>query len=105
MSDYIKREDALKSICYDCNTRLDCKKNPCADYARLRDMPAADARENVRSKWVDMDADEYYDTIILRCGNCGDSTEFFWYGTPSELMKIMRFCPRCGAVMEGGDDE
>lgn len=91
MDDYIKRGDVLKSICYGCNTHLDCKKNPCADYARLRDIPIIDVRENVHAHWVNTDG--YH----VKCSHCRHEYH-------DSIIGIAKFCPNCGAIMDEKKD-
>lgn len=65
----------------------------------VQNLPAADVRENVKSKWVtveDWDGDEHY-----RCFACGIEW-FLEAGTPNE--NNMNFCPNCGADMRGDTD-
>lgn len=50
MAEYIEREAALRSVCYDCTEQGIVEKFcgiPCADYDRINSIPAADVRENV----------------------------------------------------------
>lgn len=72
----------------------------------VNQMPAADVRENVPSAWIDCDVNEsgLENTVSLLCENCGNYTEFALVGTPKEVMDTMRFCPHCGAIMDGGDE-
>lgn len=58
--EYIEREAALKSVCYDCSLN---ENNPfcgiaCADYERIKSIPSADVVPVVRCKYC-----VYYDTV------------------------------------------
>jgi rubrerythrin len=53
----------------------------------VEDSPAADVRENVRARWIDM-GDH------LLCSGCGATH----YGADKN------FCPNCGAKMGGAED-
>ena len=68
MAEYIEREAALKSVCYDCSLN---ENNPfcgiaCADYERIKSIPAADVVPVVRCRvcqnsyeWTNADRDTY----------------------------------------------
>lgn len=63
--------------------------------ARIRKIPAADARPVVRGKWIDRD-DDYYGWNMWECSACG--AEFvLMEGTPN--MNDYHYCPNCGADM------
>ena len=84
MSDYISREDALKVFCMYCGVCPEEMRKPleCDDILGhvLHTLPAADVRENVKARWIDM-GDH------LLCSGCGATH----YGADKN------FCPNCGA--------
>lgn len=90
--DYIRREDALFALrkaerggSMTALTRLE------RAYAEIREMPAADIVEVVHGVWAENDDD----TIECSCCNavfdlvCLEPDDF-------------RYCPHCGAKMDGG---
>lgn len=94
MTDYIRREDALKALY--------------ADYAYaamdvIKRVPAADVAEVVHGQW-DGEGDGYADGELVidvwycsKCGYCIDD------GT-DDLEILPNYCPNCGAKMNGGAD-
>lgn len=89
MSDYISREAAIRVI-----DELYVKRPLDSDRfvltgvgARLEELPAADVRENVKERWIDM-GDH------LLCSGCGATH----YGADKN------FCPNCGADMREEQD-
>lgn len=94
MDDYIKRDDALNLLCDICVDNLICDKADKSEcHRKFMDIPAADVRENVLSKWVHPvpgDGEPY-------CLSCKKNAPFFFgYGTYEP-----DFCPHCGADMRG----
>ena len=83
MAEYIERDKAIEAVRSDPMGGLNYKRI-------LTDIPAADVAPVVHSTWI-----ENGDPLMLTCGNCG-------YG----VMRYnnTRFCPNCGAKMDGGDE-
>jgi hypothetical protein len=98
MIEYIKREDALREICADCNCANECdrQRDKCYDYARISLIPAADVRENVRGEWIHTTDDVY---AYYKCSVCGLEIEARG-GVPTAS-----FCQNCGADMRGENND
>lgn len=75
----------------------------------VNEIPTVDAVEVVHGKWIVTDADSgepgsYAAYIEVNCSKCGyslgaESGQYGWYlGDPFPL----RYCPNCGAKMNGG---
>jgi DNA-directed RNA polymerase subunit RPC12/RpoP len=90
--EYIKREAALKSVCYDCSLN---ENNPfcgiaCADYERIKSIPAADVVP-VRHGWW-LKCKPYNPEFNgYECSECGAKYQGF---SPDN------YCPNCGAKMD-----
>lgn len=90
MSDYIKREDALKAVDAFIGT------DPIADRIKL--IPSADVVPVRHGRWIES-------TMDLICSSCetmfNDELAYmcrdYTYGNP-------RYCPYCGAKMDGEDE-
>lgn len=101
MSDYISREVAIETVCYNCPEANICGGS-CDDTDRLRSIPAADVREVRRGKWLSMEGKE---TVVsmkygkpqesCKCSVCGE-----WLAASDEYAVMGNFCPNCGALME-----
>ena len=67
MDDYIKRSDAIKTVCGDCEYY---STNDCEDCRldRLTKIPAADVRPVVRGKWIEHDFGG--GNISYECSEC-----------------------------------
>ena len=82
MSDYIKREDAIKAI-------IDAVATYKPATVRISEIPPADVRENVRGEWTYF-ADKEHEAYWAECSIC-------------HKQSVMggNFCPNCGADMQG----
>lgn len=92
MTDYIKREDAIKAVEDGMCTFYDCYV-----LDRINAVPSADRPQG---KWIITGRTNIYGGIEVQCSNCGDKVmvqhlEDEWY------------CRHCGADMgmKGADDE
>jgi rubrerythrin len=92
MSDYIKREDAIKKIKGQIN-------NPAIVGWLTRliiSVPAADVAEEKHGQWqLDEDASCGHTEYIYTCSACRNGTAW------GETEKT-RYCPNCGALMMEG---
>ena len=88
MSDYIKREDAIKAIKKDIMGGLNYE-------SILNDLPSADVVEVRRGKWIKA-ADDGERSFYAECDQCHKVTPNGWN---------MNYCPNCGARMDGESDE
>lgn len=93
MSDYIKREDAIRQIVKtSAQNELDIPAIGTVIYI-LSEMDSADVRENVRGEWIEQEDDYYH---YWECSECGIGVG---------LDDIRNYCPNCGADMRGGGAE
>lgn len=95
VTDYISREAAL-SCFHDWIDRYghEHSADEMTEYQRIEDLPVADVRPVVRGKW---EVGGMFDDIG-RCSCCH-------YMFPSDTaMTEFRFCPNCGADMEGNEN-
>lgn len=99
-TDYISRERALDTqerMCRGCPIdRTSCDKCAVTTFARqLREIPAADVRPVVHSRWIyhEDDYGDYYE-----CANCHD--EYVVY----EGDMTWKICPTCGADMREAEN-
>lgn len=69
------------------------------EVKKLTDFPAADVRENVKGEWKPFDLT--WGRSVYSCSACGNAFE-----VPTDMGKPMyKFCPYCGAIMEGSANE
>lgn len=79
MSDYIKREDAIKAL----------EGWKISGEMILATVPTADVRENVRGEWI-------VKKDIINCSVCKRCS---WSKSYEDLVRSFNFCPNCGADM------
>lgn len=95
MSDYIKREDALKAV-DDIVCDADDAERTCD---RIIDLPSADVAPVRHGRWaLDTAHTEEIYAHPVKCSVCGQ-TEVLGYET------LTPYCPHCGAKMDGGDED
>lgn len=93
MDEYIKRKDAINVFDWGEDLYVSCG----VATQNIKDIPAADVRENVKGKWIDITMwhDEYFgnkcQAPAQKCSNCGE-----W-----SVGIYMKFCSHCGADMRG----
>lgn len=87
MSDYIKREDALKAVDAFIGT------DPIAERIKL--IPSVDVAPVRHGRWED------YEENTWQCSECGEQF-YLEDGTPQE--NEYRYCPNCGARMDGEEN-
>lgn len=99
MDDLISRK-ALLEKAWEADTQ--CGYVQVVDVGDIENAPAVDAAPVVRGRWEAM----HYEGGILdgancdRCSNCGWDRFF----DEPEIKSVFRYCPKCGALMDGGND-
>lgn len=92
MDDLISRQDAIKILSAQCYRGTDyedvCGKDcECAEYMALRDLPSAQKK----GTWI-------WDDEGYHCSECF----LHAYGCTGEVLSGQwKYCPHCGAKMEG----
>lgn len=102
MAEYVDREAALRAIQGQRGPCRSFAQNQMLDHLRagILRIPAEDVAPVVHGRWIEKDDDwfaTYYD-----CSVCGES----WVpidGTPEE--NNVKYCPSCGAKMDGGGND
>lgn len=89
MADYIERQAALRAV-------NEFFHDPKVDIA-LNAVPDANVREDVQGKWLEPD---YPICCAIKCSVCGETE----YLDDPDQYEHWRFCPLCGARMEGGGE-
>lgn len=87
--EYISKQDAITAACKGfCHPGVGCPETPCKEQTKyLRDLPPADVVQVVYAHWID----GYRWQTCSKCRNKGKRS---W-----------KFCPYCGAKMDGGEDD
>lgn len=93
MADYIDRDKLIDMFCSQC--MLVGKEHcfvDCFDITNIRKLiPSADVQPVVHGHWVM----EEYD---YPCSVCGETVAYEYD------VRILKYCPNCGARMDGVDD-
>lgn len=107
MSDYISRDAALQAMWnalyaledrqeaesgLDIMRRADVQAGFEAGQQVVAEFPAADVVEVRHGRWLPSNIP---DSILDKCSECGFDTGAFTF----------RYCPSCGAKMDGGQDD
>ena len=111
MTDYIKREDAIKAMAQylmdmalidnpEASDRIEEWEGSIAAPV-MSTVKAADVRENVKGEWIEDNSREK--SMMWRCSVCG---RIAYYPTIGERKNYKKhcgynFCPNCGADMRG----
>ena len=105
MTDYIKRTDAVKiAEKYGlANGSALGRHTGLADcIARdISGLPAADVAEVVHGEWLRSD-DDWNSLTTIQCSLC--SEEWFFETDDDVSLLNYKYCPNCGAKMDGGND-
>lgn len=119
MPEYISREAAMPDgfcvgvSCQECPFCDDPIKGGCKVARFIDAIPAADVVEVRHGRWEQVEIlhvedlkEEDKDCISIAsmfCPKCKRyHSEVYMYGSPTESV---RYCPNCGAVMDGGQDD
>jgi len=98
--DLIKRSDALKvayRYCPDDDGSCSCADRDLREMLNdMEDIPSADRPQG---EWIRIEWNEHIEGRIVpmrtyKCSTCGEKE-----------VASTRFCPNCGAMMKGADDE
>lgn len=91
MKEYIEREAALKAFEPQCGDWSECWSAE-EIKPKLESIPAADLEVVRHGRWIDSEEDGH----LSICGVCNYPVDRF-YKT--------KYCPNCGAKMDGGADK
>ena len=97
--EYIKRDDALHSVCVGCNKEFEekpCEPSFCDIRQEIQNVPTADVAEVKHGYWFEVDSDVGWS--IDGCSICGEQHCFY------EGENKANYCPHCGAKMDGKED-
>ena len=91
--EYISREAALMKLMQDgCSAK---------NLQSISDMPAADVAEVVHGEWLRAD-DDWNSLTTIQCSLC---SEEWCFETDDDVSLLnYKYCPNCGAKMDGGND-
>lgn len=96
MAEYIEREVLLSDICDDmCGLKYTGVCENCRVVALIADAPAADVAPVVHGRIVGSLEDGRYRRRFSCCGE--DATMITQWAWP-------KYCPNCGAKMDGGNE-
>ena len=71
-------------------------------YAEIREMPAADVAPVVHGEWLRAE-DDWNSLTTIQCSLC---REEWCFETDDDVSLLnYKYCPNCGAKMDGGNDD
>ena len=92
MSELIRRECVIKAIY---NNKRCCECSCTSILRDIRTIPIVDAVEVVHGKWIESEIE----SEKWCCSICGGAA--WYYDYEGDIVKS-RYCPNCGAKMDGG---
>lgn len=111
--EYISREAALElltapitmSMCLSVSECYNKREQREIDLALIKSLPAADVAPVRRGRWINADTGKPVrldkdgcPVKSCHCSECGD-----WLTASDEYPARGRYCPNCGAKMDGGE--
>ena len=90
--DLIRRKDALDLMCQCCKVKFPCASS-CDDYLKLLRVPTADVQPITQSSWWAEHGND------IECK--GKPKYYFCDKCKYKNAEKTKFCPNCGAKMEG----
>lgn len=104
--EYIRREDLINHLAI-CKKGTDIPNLAWAAITAIecyvRDMPAADVAPVVHGKWIG-EGDGYADgELVFDVWHCSECDYCIDDGT-DDPETLPKYCPGCGALMDGGND-
>nr|DAH31814.1 MAG TPA: Rubredoxin 2, ELECTRON TRANSPORT [Caudoviricetes sp.] len=110
MAEYIKRETCLSILRAKANMAVLMDAAPYFEKAAqmLEKLPAADVVPVVHAMWIlsesDFDDDDTLFDVEEWCDwQCSACREDICYDDPMPLRLLPKFCPNCGAKMDGAE--
>lgn len=98
MDEYVAKDAVLDAIAEDHGKRNDAEERVAVQiWDRIKAIPAADVVEVRHGEWIDngeRDRNGVPKPFAISCSVCGSSAGNSW----------MRYCPDCGAKMDGKGD-
>lgn len=105
---YIDFDDVLEQLFYlydsispNTLTGNDARIKILQSYKTIENLPAADMQEVRHGKWIDTEPKYNYENHCAahyQCSECGRRTGI-------KQTRTYKYCPRCGARMEGENNE
>lgn len=92
--EYISRKAALMKLMQDgCSAK---------NLQSISEMPAADVAEVVHGEWLRSD-DDWNSLTTIQCSICGEE----WCFETDDDVSLLnyKYCPNCGAKMDGGCED
>lgn len=96
MTEYIDKQETIKKVCERCNIEFGdepCEPSDCSILKRLLAIPAADVALVRHGRWV---AETERTGNYAHCSMCSCRCRGY--------VPHYKYCPNCGARMEGGAD-
>ena len=87
------------SVCRNKDECIGMKSMKSRAISAIRDVPAADVRENERGEWIPIDELPWDEANTFLCSACNSECD-----THNGDYDLPYFCPNCGADMRGEKD-
>ena len=103
MQDLIERRAALTALCEDCLQKYEgiCPHpaSRCVEFRTIKQLPAIDAEPVRHGRWVFQKGDNKETVDGWICTRCKSG-----FHTKVPYFEAFKYCPMCGARMDGGAD-
>lgn len=97
MAEYIERSYIRKMAMFEMAYTMETETDAAVVFRMIDDAPAADVAPVVYGRWT-FEPETENTLSMTKCNVCG------WWTLDPSVDGVYKYCPNCGAIMDGGED-